>query len=226
MNLILPRRFKRLIELPAGPLGAEISTSYVAGAGGAGATGPTGPTGPAGATGATGATGTSGSSGPVSTVTTSGSQASVTFSSISGASLNMIITVQGKDTQAANLLDGLSLQFNGDNTSGNYTSAITISGDGGSVASQTVAASANGGAIGLTAGTTTANANFVCTISILGYANTTFRKVATSMGWATANVTQAKGYYFRWNNTAAITAVKLTMSTAFFDGSVVSYYLN
>jgi hypothetical protein len=222
MNLILPRRFKRLIELPAGPLGAEISTSYVAGAaGGAGATGATGPTGPAGATGAIGATGATGSASgySVSTTTTTGSAASITFSGISGSYAHARVTFQGRDTATGSGILIALLSFNSDTTGGNYITNTEVyslgstPGGGGASVRQF-------GAVPGTSGNANAVGLIVCNIP--NYAGG-FYKIWNSLcssyygAGPTAQVEMSTGL---WKNTGAITSITISAGgTAFVDGT-------
>jgi hypothetical protein len=223
MNLILPRRFKRLIELPAGPLGAEISTSYVAGAaGGTGSSGPTGPTGPTGASGTAGATGATGAGGAATlkttTVTTS-SQSTITFSPTNDFA-HIRITLSGRDTASSGDV-GLRIQFNGDNTSGNYTVGQTIVGSATTSAPTQQAASSAGLYIADWPGVS-GNANAIASvvIHIPNYANSGQNKSVHSTATELDGSTFRTGVYGGvWKSNSAITSIVLTTGgTAFLDG--------
>lgn len=165
--------------------------------------------------------------GPVllSEVVTSGSQANVTFSSIPATYRNLRIMVSARGDAAAASAQ-LRLQFNGD-TAANYewqatyfTNTTSVS--GGTATTQIApadipAASASTGAVGL------------ADITISNYIGTIFHKSVLFLaglqpGSSGTSMSSINGYG-RWKNTAAISSVKVFLSSGnFVDGSIVSIY--
>ncbi len=156
----------------------------------------------------------------LSQVVTTGSQSTITFSSISSAYTNLEIVICGTDTQAGSSTPNFRAQFNGDSTSGNYSSQTFINGNGSSASSGTNAASGAGGVCGFLAqasGTPVVNR-----ILIPSYSATTFTKVL--MHNSAGNGLTTTGT-FRWNKTAAINAIVFTAGgTAFTDGTTATLY--
>lgn len=164
----------------------------------------------------------------ISSVTTSGSQSTVTFSSIPGTYKHLQIDYICRDTASGSGLIGLWLQMNSDNTSSNYTSEQFQDGFGSTNLSGTDAAGSNGAFAGLSAGTSgLATAFATGTIWINGYAQTTFHKMVqfNSAAYYSGPATRVRQGMFVWKSTSAITTLKFTSAaTAFLDGSIFSLY--
>jgi hypothetical protein len=161
----------------------------------------------------------------VSEVVTSGSQASVTFSSISATWRDLIVVVRGRSAVAA-LNDEIRMQFNSDTASNYWTQLFDY--DNG--ASGAIPVNETSVRIGIMTGNTgTANTSSMSEARIGDYRGTTFEKatIATSSAqWGASNSTMygrlAAGH---WRSTAAITSVKVFPGTGpFLDGTVVSLY--
>lgn len=193
--------------------------------------GDTGATGPTGATGATGSAGASGGDFiKISKVVTSGSQATITFSSIPGSYTNLMLVLSGRDTATGSGNLGVRLQMNGDTTAGNYTQEIfheelNTSNSGGNNA----AASTGFFAGRIPGSLNNANAVGQTTIILADYAGTTFFKTMTAVyGTFFANnaVPLAAGNDFGvWKSTSAITSLVLTAAgTAFVNGTTATLY--
>ena len=161
----------------------------------------------------------------ISQVVTSGSQASVTFSSIPSTYTDLIITVQGRSNRSASPKDQVYIQLNGD-TGSNYNSQyaevsidLTFNGSVNNVALY-------GGNIA--AATASANMSGSTETTILGYANTAFYKTWLSRGGGYQDTQAFVGQYAgSWNNTAAVTSVTVylpAIPSTFVDGSVVTLY--
>lgn len=156
-------------------------------------------------------------------VTTSGSAASVTFSSISGSYTNLMIVASMRgDTSATNVV--LDIQFNGD-TGANYDWIAE---------NRYGATGANGTStprIGnINAATDPASYPAAFYLFIPNYAGTTFYKAAeasdTLMSGAlsTANMLSEQTTTW-WRNTAAITSIKLFPAAGnFANGSQITLY--
>lgn len=162
-------------------------------------------------------------------VVTSGSQSTISFSTISGSYTNLKIVVIGRDTAASGDLQ-VRLKINGDGTSGNYTSSQYLLGNASSTGAGTEAASAAGSIIFNMGGTANnAAAMGSAEIIIPNYALTTFQKVVysttASYGSVSSGYTACFQRMFVWKSTAAITDLLLTAGgTAFVDGSVATLY--
>jgi len=162
----------------------------------------------------------------ISEVVTSGSQASVTFSSISSSYRDLEIRVRGRSTGATNVVD-VGLQFNSD-TGGNYQWERVHSYSTGTSFTQSTGQTSL--LIGnLDAATATANYAGGIHATLFDYRGTTFFKEVASywgntLGTGSFNV-GAGVYGGAWASTSAINAVKVILSSgAFVDGSVVSLY--
>jgi len=122
---------------------------------------------------------------PIATTTTSGSQASVTFSSISGYT-DLVLIISAKDNNAS--LDGnANLTFNSD-TGSNYSTTYLYG--TGSVAGSTRVSGSTQTPVLVTG--STAN-NFGTTIvNIMNYSNSTTYKTVLSRGNAAESVVAAR----------------------------------
>lgn len=157
-------------------------------------------------------------------VVTSGSQSTVTFSSISSSYRNLEIQISGRGSNASTAVE-LRMRFNGD-TGNNYDSvrnnrfATAVY----RAASSCVVAEI----LGSTGPTDAAGSS---TINIQNYKGTTFQKSYTGMavtkvGTASdGDITGTQQVSGFWRNTAAITQIDIfTASGNFVNGSVVSLY--
>jgi hypothetical protein len=163
----------------------------------------------------------------ISKVVTSGSQTSVTFSSIPNTYSHLQLVVWGRSLAAA-FNDGVQLQFNGD-TAANYSaeqiaaSATTPSANQaiGAASMQIAALPAASVAAGFAGSTDTIIPN---------YASTAFFKVPISKGGfvnaASSGNVFVLDFYGVWASTAAINAIKVFLSSGsgFANGTVVSLY--
>ena len=205
---------------PRGPSGA----TGPGGSGSVGATGPTGRTGPTGPTAAAGTTGATGAAGTgavtsLSTYTVTGSVVStITFAGIPGTYKHLSIVGQAHGDAALNNVQ-LDLQFNGD-TGANYQSV----GSNGRLHGTTnldiaILVAASGGAVPYAS---------AVEIQIPNYANTAFYKNALGRSeWSVNSGTIGDnwGQGGLWTNTAAITDIRLLLSSGNFDiGSTFTLY--
>jgi len=172
---------------------------------------------------ANGAGGGGGSLSLISTVTTSASQATVTFSSIPGTFKDLILVVNARGTASTTAVNVL-LRMNGD-TGANYSyerinpfgSAFAAAGTSMEVAT-------------INAATALANRGTSFEAAVFNYADTLFHRQMTCFQYM--GVTNTASNFFQtstggfWNNTTnAITQLDLLLSSgAFVDGSIVSLY--
>lgn len=162
----------------------------------------------------------------ISEVTTSGTQASVTFSSIPATFRDLLVVVRGRGTGAV-FSQTILLQFNSD-TGNNYHWDVEQGQGATNVVSQTLATSS--GAIGLFPGASaTASYSGAAEATIFDYRGTTFFKAVSSknhVAVANASASIVSGTYgAQWLSTSAINAVKVFLGTgSFVDGSIVSLY--
>lgn len=159
----------------------------------------------------------------ISEVVTSGSQTTVTFSSIPATYRDLELRIRGRTTSASN--ENILIQYNGDSGAnydqeyGNFVVATTSAGNGIGVSGLTVAG-------GIAGGTTAANYADATIIDIMDYRGTTFYKESIHRGTIRVG---GNTYTFTgsgwWKNTAAITSVLVGLSSgSFVDNSVVSLY--
>lgn len=217
----------------SGASGASGATGNTGASGASGASGATGNTGTAGATGATGATGPAGSTGAggalawLASITTTGSQSTIDFTSISGAYTHLLIKGQARDTASGTSVSANRVKLNNDGTSGNYVFPGRIIGEGGAANGTGQASSSNGAVVyfapndGNTAGRVTQ-----VTIAINNYAGTTFWKwIESDYGLGFSTTASVGKYAAEWASTAAVTRVTITTDgTAFKDGLVWTLY--
>jgi len=172
---------------------------------------------------ANGAGGGGGSLSLISTVTTSASQATVTFSSIPGTFKDLILVVNARGTASTTAVNVL-LRMNGD-TGANYSyerinpfgSAFAAAGTSMEVAT-------------INAATALAIRGTSFEAAVFNYADTLFHRQMTCFQYM--GVTNTASNFFQtstggfWNNTTnAITQLDLLLSSgAFVDGSIVSLY--
>jgi len=164
----------------------------------------------------------------IAQVITTGSQATVSFSSIPATYSSLIIDFQSRDTAAGTADSNIFLQFNGDATSGNYVATSAVGDNGTSAVRASPSSSANGAPIvthpnnGATSGFAGAG-----TIIIPAYARTVFHKQALGTCYESFGTGPTPSLYnrgFTWKSTAAINAAVLTAGTAFVDGSIFTLY--
>lgn len=163
----------------------------------------------------------------ISEVVTSGSQADVTFSSISSSYRDLQVRIRGRGTNATTDVNVL-LQFNSD-TGANYDYTVWHVFGTGAGASQTYT-STSAFLARLSAGSAPADVASSAVIDVLDYRGTTFQKSMQSR-WNSklsnsATFSLGSGAYAAWwRSTAAINAIKVFLSAGNFqDGSVVSLY--
>jgi hypothetical protein len=144
----------------------------------------------------------------IATTTLGSAAASYTFSSISGSYTDLIIIAQVKGTSASNYLN---LRFNGD-TGTNY-SRTTLSGNGSTVTSErrTNQAQINTDYNEVIE----SNFNYINTLQIMNYSNTTTNK--TVLCRANNAATGTGMTVGLWRNTAAITSITLVANNNTFD---------
>jgi hypothetical protein len=149
----------------------------------------------------------------IATTTLSSAAASVTFSSISGSYTDLVIVLNGALSSG---LAALSVEYNGDTTVGNY-SYTRLQGNG-STASSTRATSDK--AIGFVA-----QDSCMTIININDYSNsTTYKTTLTRTNSNYSSDGRAAAYVALWQNTAAITSIKLSASVNFNSGFTLTLY--
>jgi hypothetical protein len=151
--------------------------------------------------------------------------ATVTFSGIAATFSNLMLTIVTRSSNAS-FGDTIYMQANGD-TGANYTAQNIV----GSGAAATAAASngvAQAGVSACSAASAPANCPGGSSITVPGYAQTTFLKtaVAQSMQINTASFPVFVAGGWVWSNTAAINALKLGLTSGanFNTGSVFTLY--
>lgn len=168
----------------------------------------------------------SGGSGAMTLITevvTSGSQATVSFSSIATTWRDLVLIIRGRGTNATTNVEA-RVQFNGD-TGANYDQGIQT--NNGAV---TIVYAGTTIFVGyLTGSTAPANTPSGSVVEIPNYKGTTFHKTTLSQMAVQLNTTGTNIFtghgYGQWRSTAAINAVLVLLSAGnFVDGSVVSLY--
>ena len=154
---------------------------------------------------------------PIATTTASGSQSSITFSSISGSYTDLILVFNGADATTA---EDVQIQVNGD-TGSNY-SRTWVTGTG-SAAASSRSSSQTYMRINQNAYIGTAFA-YVYIVQFMNYSNSTTYKTVLSRANGAPNGVDASVNL--WRNTAAITSILCYTGAAtnFASGSTFTLY--
>ena len=157
---------------------------------------------------------------PIATQTASGSTSQYTFSSISSAYTDLFVVINFPTAVAS--AGALFAQVgNGSVDTGSNYSLTYLYGDGTSAASGRITNSASG--MRLTAATDpTTYANYMTTINLMNYANTTTYKTAISRPSQAAAAAEA--IVNLWRSTAAINTIKFYQASNFAAGSTFTLY--
>lgn len=159
-------------------------------------------------------------------IVTSGSQATVDFTSISGSYQALLLIWDAQDTTAGTNGSTITMKVNNDGTSGNYTSSQRAAAIGGFDLSTTNAATGTGGQIGFIPNAGNTGMTGSGSLKIVNYAGTTFHKRIVGE-WGDddgINAGFVSVFTWRWKSTAAITRLTVTAGTAFTNGSVFTLY--
>ena len=150
---------------------------------------------------------------PLYTTTLSSSQTTITFSSIPSGYTDLVLATSIKYTTSG---DYSKLTFNGDTTSGYYSSTLMIGNGSTATSSRTTAVNF----IGVNYD---ANTEFSAdTFQIQSYANSNVYK--TVLNRHSVAGTRAEALVGLWRNTNAITSITLTAATGYAAGSIFSLY--
>jgi hypothetical protein len=161
---------------------------------------------------------------PIQTVTTSASQATVSFTSIPSTYKHLQLRIHARSNRASSDTTAV-IRFNSDsganyNNHRLYGNGSTVSADGNTNETRVMYLMIN--AVGAT---TASYSPYI--VDIHDYASTTKNKTARAIGGKDNNDTD--GYIFlqsgAWRNTAAITTIELIdVISTFVNGSVISLY--
>lgn len=144
---------------------------------------------------------------PLATETLSGSDSSITFSSVPATFRDLILVIAGTSASATTF----GVQCNSDSAS-NYT-FVEMSSDGGGTSS-------SGSLTYLLMGRSTTSQG-VSTLQIMDYAQTDKHKTAIARGSTSSIIVRASAA--RWANTAAVTSLTVTGSN-WSSGTTLSLY--
>lgn len=161
-------------------------------------------------------------------IVTSGSQATVDFTSIPASYSALVLDFFSRDTQAGTAAVVMRLRLNNDTTAGNYTGAALSGIQNGIALITVVAASALGiFAMGNPQNGNTAGITNAGRLIIPGYAGTLFHKrmnIEGSYDEGTNGLTTV-ALSARWASTAAVNRLTFaTDGTAFLNGSTFTLY--
>jgi hypothetical protein len=150
---------------------------------------------------------------PIATTTLGSAQSSVTFSAISGSYTDLVIVINGALSSG---LASLSVEYNGDTTVGNY-SYTRLQGNGTSATSARATSDKGIGFVAQDACMTIININ--------NYSNaTTYKTTLTRTNSNYSSDGRTASYVALWQNTAAITSIKLSASVNFNSGFTFTIY--
>lgn len=160
----------------------------------------------------------------LSSVTTTGSQATVDFTSIPSGYRHLVVKIRARSTKVAQTED-MYVKVNNDGTAGNYSSQL-LYGTGASAFAGTVAGSSSGAfVVTLYAASSTASLACGGTMEFPFYADTTYKKNGVYSGGSydgSANTflnTNAS-----WFSAAAISRLTFSVATGIVDGSLFVLY--
>jgi hypothetical protein len=162
----------------------------------------------------------------LSQIVTTGSQATVDFTSISGAYSTLKIFYQAQDTQSGTGAALTRVRLNNDTTAADYTSTQRIGGQNGSAYASPVTPTTAGAFWAAIPQSGNTDIAAVGEITLINYAATIFHKtILITHGYDDASNGNIGTFEFRWKSTAAITRVTFaTEGTAFTDGSTFTLY--
>jgi hypothetical protein len=164
----------------------------------------------------------------ISKITTAASQATVDFTSIPANYTDLVVIFQAR-SNLSGAVEGMSLKFNNDGTSGNYYTGQYFVSVSTTSASATNGASAAGVGVGNVSGTTALTGSPTDgSVTINNYLGTTFYKRAKAfITYAQASGAAQEANMIVsgvWKNTAAITRLTFSVPTSFVNGSVFTLY--
>ena len=161
-------------------------------------------------------------------VITTGSQATVDFSSIPAGYTDIKIIYSARDT-AAVIAATEFIKFNADGTGANYNTGGYLSGNGSTATSGTLTTSGTKGVqlFNVSGASATANYFGAGEILIASYSQSVpFKKAVAGGGLSAGAATDGMLYgSSTWKSTAAINQVTLTSNTAWVNGSVFTMWL-
>jgi hypothetical protein len=162
----------------------------------------------------------------ISSVTTSGSQSTVSFTSIPGTYTDLILKVVGQASTSGGVR-AVSVQFNGD--TGNNYDWIYTGFTGTSTNVTTTSFNTNSVLVGAIPDTLLSGGQGQFTAEFDNYSGTTFKKSASGYTGVVAGTTAANAYGLTyggdWHNTAAITSITVGLSSGnFVNGTIVALY--
>lgn len=173
---------------------------------------------------------TGGSSGAwtqLSQVVTSGSQATVDFTSIAGGYSYLYVIWDAQALDSGTSVQAMYMKVNNDGTSGNYTSSARIGTTSGTSFANSISASSSGMFVAFIPQSGNTGLSSHGTTQLIGYAGTTFNKVnlGTYDFEAATDGIQAAMIRARWKSSSAITRLTYgTDGTGFTNGSVFTLY--
>ena len=153
---------------------------------------------------------------------------SVTFSSIPGSYTNLILTIMGASSSGSFGNDQITYQANGD-TGANYDYCFSLCNTGSLTGGGGSGAAGTSGNLCYLPGTGGPSGNAgISTTKFIGYAQTAFRKQATSTGgwYNPSNALWTINVWNQWRSTAAITSLLLALGSGanFLAGSTFTLY--
>lgn len=160
-------------------------------------------------------------------IVTSGSQATVDFTSISQDFSSLHVECVMADTQSGTSQTSLFMKVNNDGTSGNYTSTARTGAANDSSFFSSIAATSSGSYVGSMPQSGNTSIVGISVITIPAYARTVWHKSFMLQNWN--DDASFVGYNFtgggRWKSTAAINRLTFSTSgTAFADGLPFTLY--
>jgi hypothetical protein len=161
----------------------------------------------------------------IAQIVTSGSQATVDFTSIGSGYTDLRVVFQARSNLVGSF-ETIYLKVNNDGTSGNYTAGHYVGGNTTSTYAGTNASTSSGISIAALGGTTSpSNFAAVGEVVIPNYAGTTFYKgIFSTARHDRASDVFSEIHSGHWSSTAAITRLTFSVPTSFVNGSTFTLY--
>lgn len=162
----------------------------------------------------------------IATVTASGGETALTFSSVPQGYVSLQIRCFSRETWTVAASVQIRMRFNGD--AGNTYSFHEVKGNGSSASVQGQASYSNMYCGVSTTANTTASTYGASIIDIHGYASTTRNKTISAFGGGDTGVSSTEYWCAKhtgaWYNTSPVTSITLLPINGFAAGSIFSLY--
>jgi hypothetical protein len=162
----------------------------------------------------------------IATVTATGSETSINFTSIPSTYSNLQVRINARQSSGTLTVPVIKMRFNGDTTAANYTYHI-LSGNGSAISSSGFTSMGEIQLYAIAGNSSTASMFGSGITDIIDYASTSKNKTVRSMGGTDQNGSGLSQLISNaWLQTTAITSIEIygSQTNSFASGSVFSLY--